>query len=212
MIKRYHDPIYAVIAEHGPQGVNQLAKLVELPVSTVQRYLTVQQTYFKKTIDKKWDLPENVNTDITDNTLLLAANSIDSTVQLIETQLKELLTQFTTVQMPLSTLKRGLEGYRPSVAGSSSKVTNKKLETMLNQVAKLPDFLKDKKKNIGNEYYELLINTRWLDMYLELGNKYVDSAIIAELADLMLGNTDKLGEDVLSTIQEYQIGTKVEPE
>lgn len=85
MIKKYHDPIFKLISEREEAlGVNEIAKGTELPLSTIQKYLSTQQSYFRKNEDRKWDLPEKVMSDITDSSLLLAVNVLENSILLMK--------------------------------------------------------------------------------------------------------------------------------
>lgn len=204
VIKKYHDPILREISDKGALGVNALAKLTDLPLSTVQKYLTTQQTYFRKTSDRKWDLPERVNTDITSNSLQRSASLLDNTLVLLQNQLEEMGNTLASLAPVTNMIKRALENNTLPVADNSSKLTNRKVKEMFDSVDKLPEVIKNKKKNISEELYEMLINTDWLSLWIDYGTNYVSTVIQDSLYDLLLGKTDELSEDALDTIKSYQ--------
>lgn len=201
MIEKYHNPIFALISEKGALGVNELAKATDFPLSTIQRYLTVQQTYFKKTQGRKWDLPERVNSDITDDSLNLAVNITEDSIKLIRAQLTDALNAVENALIPLSTVKRGIKHKPTPVA---PKVNSEKLQDILEAADKIPTIIKSKKENLTPEMYDTLMSTKWLDIYLDLGNKYVVDVITTELYDLLLGVKKEMDDEIFSVIKEYQ--------
>lgn len=54
--RNFTTEIREVLAHRGELGVNAIAKLIEQPVATVQRFLE-RQEYFIKTENRKWKLP-----------------------------------------------------------------------------------------------------------------------------------------------------------
>lgn len=205
MIKKYHDPIFNAITQAGEAlGVNTIAKETDLPLSTIQKYLSSQQHYFRKTTDRKWDLPEKVNADITSDSLVLAVNVLENSILLFQSQLAEVQNSVSNLLVPTNTLKTGIQNKVYPVANSSPKVESELLRIILEKVDKLPGIIKKKKDNFSDEYFKLLSNTNWLDLMLDMGNNYAKEVIEPALYDLVLGNTLELDEGVLTTIKEYQ--------
>lgn len=204
MIEKYHKPILALISKEGALGVNSIAKATDIPLSTVQRYLNLQQNYFRKNDERKWDLPERVNADITDTSLSLAVNVVENSILLIKTQLADVLNSVENALSPLNTVKRGIQNKPASVADTTPKVENELLESTLEQIDRLPSILKSKKENIPDELLKVLLNTKWLDLLLDYGRNYFKEVIEPDLYDLALGTSTELSEDTLSTIKGYQ--------
>lgn len=210
MTDKYHDQILTLISEKGPTGVNQLAKALEIPVSTMQRYLH-KQTFFRMNEDKKWDLPEKVIGDVKSTSLTLVTDVIETSIMLLKSQIAELEHSVDNVLSPLNTLKRGIKGFAPAagaVAGSSSKsdITNKHILDLDNDAQNLIKATKKYVQVCPQEYQELLINTDWYHLVTDLGYKYVKEYISPELGDLFLEQRDNLSEDTLEVIKEYQKG------
>lgn len=206
MIEKYHKPIFEVISREGALGVNAIAKATEIPLSTIQKYLDKQQTFFRKTEDRKWDLPENVNADITSQSLILTANILENTILLIQSQLGELQNTVANTLTPVNTLKRGVENKPLPVAETTYKAKNTKLSKILEAIDKLPSLIKSRKENVSEELLELLLNTEWLELFVDLGYNYISDVIEPDLYELLLGNKTDLSEDTLTTIKEYQKG------
>lgn len=204
MIERYHVPIYALISERGALGVNTIAKETGFPLSTVQKYLSAQQNYFRKTPDRKWDLPEKVNADITDSALVLTVSLIESTILLMQTQLAEVQSTLGNALTPLSTLKKGIENKPAPVADVPQLPKNEKLRKILEETDKLPEVIKSKKENLSEEMYKMLLNTNFLELILDMGDNYVGEVVTPELFDLLLGTKDELSDDVLNNLKDYQ--------
>lgn len=206
MIEKYHKPIFEVISRMGALGVNQIAKETDLPVSTIQAYLTKQQSYFKKNDDRKWDLPENVVSEITDNSLTLSLGVLENAILLIESQLREVVESFTNIIIPLNTLKKGLKDKPAPVADTIPKGASPKLRELMENVGRLPTIIKTKKSNLTPEQYDLLLNTEWLNLILDLGANYFRDEISPSLYELLLGSTAQIPEDILDVLNQYQIG------
>src|ERR1043165_198534 len=55
---KYYKPIEKLVQGKGPMGVNAIARELDLPTSSVQKWLD-RQRYFEKTSSRKWDLPSD---------------------------------------------------------------------------------------------------------------------------------------------------------
>jgi hypothetical protein len=205
MIEKYHEPIFKLISEKGALGVNQIAKETEIPLSTVQKYLSTQQSYFRKNEDRKWDLPEKVTSDISDSSLTLAVEVMENSIQLFKAQLEEMVQAAANVLTPINTIKRGISNKPAPVADKQPRVQNPKLAAILENVGRMPNLIKSKKSDLTDNYYQLLMNTDWLSMQLDLGDNYMKEVIVPGLSDLLLNQTEKLDEDTYTAIKDYQI-------
>ncbi|HEY0769776.1 MAG TPA: hypothetical protein VGD31_05535, partial [Sphingobacteriaceae bacterium] len=72
----HHDRVLELIKEKGPLGVNELAKALSVPVTTLQRQLH-NQSFFKLNNNKKWDLATNVANETVNESL----KDFDSVIQ-----------------------------------------------------------------------------------------------------------------------------------
>lgn len=202
MTDKYHDLIVAVLTEKGELGVNEIARDINTPVSTVQKYLE-RQTYFKKTERRKWDLPQNVTSDIKVDTVTLMIESVENAVKLQKAQLTEMLDSIQNTMIPLNALKRGINGLIAPVAEKELDFN----ETLIKLDKALKTTYLVFKQYVGKcpeEYRELLLNVDLYRLVVELGNKYLNGEFNTEITSLFLQQTDTLSEDVLKVLKEYQ--------
>jgi hypothetical protein len=203
---KYHDLILTIIGEKGALGVNQLARELNIPVSTMQRYLH-KQTYFRINENKKWDLPEKVAGDIKSTSLLLMAEIVENSVMLLKAQLDELDQSVENIRGPLETLKKGVKVANLSAAGAVADKSDIANEYMLYVDNEIQTLMKATKKYVQvcpEEYQTILLNVDWYHLVLDMGFKYVKEYISPELGDLFLEKTDNLSEDVIESLKEYQ--------
>lgn len=199
---KYYDGILAYITENGETGVNVLAKHLEVPLSTMQRYLE-KQTYFRKTVNRKWDLPTNVESDIKSNTMTLMVDSVENALKLVNAQMAEVQLSIQNALMPVSTLRRAVDTLNAPVAGNSANIypelaeLDKKLKT-LNEV------FKKYVSKVPEEYQELIKGADLPRLVVELGTKFFNSDFNAELTSLFLEQSTELSEDVIELLKEYQ--------
>ncbi len=199
---KYYDQVLAYVTENGETGVNVLAKALDIPLSTMQRYLE-RQTYFRKTINRKWDLPNNVDADIKSNTMTLMVEAVENALKLVSSQLAEIQSSTQNALMPVNTLKRAVINTMPSVADKSSEVDPQLLKLDKNTKDTYVVFKKYVDK-VPEEYQELI---KGLDLYkltIEMGTKFINSDFNAELSSLFLEKSDILSEDTIELLKEYQ--------
>lgn len=201
-LDKYYDEILQYITEHGETGVNILAKELNLPLSTMQRYLE-RQTYFRKTINRKWDLPDNVESDIKSNTMTLMIESVENAVKLLNSQLDEIQSNVQNALMPISTLKRAVNSLNTPVAGNSDEVTpimidtDKKIKTTYTVFKKYKD-------RIPEGYTELILNVDMHRLTVEMGTIFTNADFSTDISSLLLGQIDELPEDTIEILKEYQ--------
>lgn len=201
MIQKYHDPILTVINEKGASGVNVIAQLTGIPLSTVQKYLTTQQKYFRKTQDRKWDLPEKVTTDISNNSHTLVVTGIENSFLLFKSELDALINLVDNSLIQIEQLKRVVQNKPTPVAENT---INPRLKNLQEKMDNLPRIIKSKKENIPKELLEILLNTNWTDFTLDMGANYLNDVVEPALYSLIIGESDYLDEDLLNQIKEYQ--------
>jgi hypothetical protein len=202
---KLHDEILAYLTEHGETGVNVLAKEFDVPLSTMQKYLT-DQTYFKKTEKRKWDLPENVNADIKSDTMSLMVSSVENALLVIKSQLSDLQQSIDTSLIPVSTLKRGIDNLIAPVAGKSDNIHPKIVE--LDKNVKLMQAVF--KKYVGvcpQEYQELIKNIDLYGLIMEMGTKFLNSGFNEDITSLFLEQTTELSSESIELLKEYQKGS-----
>ena len=196
---RFYDEILKYITEYGETGVNVLARELNVPLSTMQRYLE-KQTYFRKTVNRKWDIPDNVEKDIKSNTATLMVESVETVIKLIESQVSELQLQLQAALMPINTLKRAVIATNPSVA---TKI-NPLFETVQEDANNVYEAIKGNKSNIPEEYLDLILNVDLVRIILKKGADYYKDTFISALSGLILKETDELPDEILELIEHCQ--------
>jgi len=204
MANNYHDMILAVITEQGELGVNEIARRIDVPLSTVQKYLE-RQTYFMKTERRKWDLPANVNADIKSDTMSLMVNSVENSLLILKSQLSEIQESVNNSLIPLSTLKRGISTVKTPVAGKSVNVHPKlvKLEEDANEIEEVFKKFKDK---LPDEYKDMILNVDMVWLSISKGTEYVKGEFSNQISSLLLEKGDNLSDDVINSLKLYQKG------
>lgn len=199
---KYYPDILRYITEHGETGVNVLAKELNVPLSTMQRYLE-RQRYFKKTVSRKWDLPTNVETDIKSNTMTLMVASVENALMLLDSQFSELQLSVQNALMPVNTLKRAVETINPPVADKPVN-NDPNITKLLNFANAMQKAIKQHKNNIPDEYRDLLLNLDITAMCVNMGMDYINSNQNADLTGVLLGERDILSEDTLKVLERHQ--------
>jgi hypothetical protein len=195
--------IIKVLSSKGALGVNALAREIDLNVSTLQKYLH-NQSYFRMNENKKWDLPERVTSDLRVNQLENLATITEASITLIRSNLEELLINVDNALSPIKTLKRDIARISPSVAQSVNVQIHPLFQDILDKLDQMPAILKSGKDRVNTEIYDILVNTDWHRLVIEMGSLYFTNTISGEIYNLILGETDSLSEDALTTIKEYQ--------
>lgn len=199
---KYHDDILTIITEKGEMGVNEIARAINVPLSTVQKYLE-RQTYFKKTERRKWDLPEHVNQDIKSDTLSLMVDSVENALKLLNAQMSEIQLSIQNSLIPVNTLKRAVNAAITPVAGKSVNVDKKliKLEEDAHDIEKVFKKFKDKLPEI---YKDLVLNVDMVWLSISKGTEYVKGNFTQEISALLVEQSNTLSDDVLDALKLYQ--------
>jgi hypothetical protein len=197
------DQITKVLSSKGALGVNALARETGINVSTLQKYL-ISQSYFRQNERKQWDLPERVTSDIRHNQLEMLATVAEGSIGLIRANVEELLINIDNALSPLKTLKRDIARIQLPVAQSVNVQIHPLFQDILDKLEQMPAILKSGKDKVNPEMYDILVNTDWHKLVLEMGSLYFSNTISGEIYNLILGETDILSEDALTTVKEYQ--------
>jgi hypothetical protein len=201
--EKYHDDLLDYISRNGATGVNELAKELNIPLSTMQRYLE-RQTYFKKTSNRKWDLPEKVIGDIKTSTLTLMVGGVENALKLLDAQMQEMQQQLRTAMMPIDTLRRGVENIKPPVAGTSNGDIDSRLYKLQEDMALVPKLIKTHIDKIPEEYHDILNNVDWILLYIEKGREFFAERVSSPIASLITSDTEQLPDDALVALERYQ--------
>lgn len=199
---KFYDDILGYITEHGETGVNVLAKEFNVPLSSMQRYLE-RQTYFRKTVNRKWDLPNNVDTDIKTNTMTLMVSSVETALLLLSSQLSEIQSSVQNALMPVSTLKRAVNTVLTPVADKTSNIDN---EVLLfdKSIKDTYAVFKQHVKVCPEEYQEIISNVDLYKLTIEMGTKFIAGDFNAEISSLFLEKSSILSDDIIDILKEYQ--------
>ena len=185
-------------------GVNQLSKELNIPLSTMQKYLDKDQTYFKKNNARKWVLPEmSANEDmsvVSSN----YSNVIDSQLLSMQALIETLMSQFRATLSLIDANK----GVSTSVAGIAPNIhpdilkldkNAKDMQTVFSKyVVKCPE-----------EYRELIKNLDLYRLMIEKGSIYMNGSFNVEITSLFLEKTVDLSNEVIEVLKNYQKEAKL---
>lgn len=201
---RFHADIRRLLEQNGAMGVNQLSKALNVPLSTMQKYLDKDQDYFKKNHSRKWVLPEKSASE--DMSLVSAnyANVISSQLVSMQALIDTLMSQFRATLSLMDANK----GTSPAVAGISPDINPQILQ--LDKKAKdMQTVFKRYVVKSPEEYQELL---KGLDLYrlmIEKGTIWMNSEFSTEITSLFLEQTVDLSDDIVEILKNYQKEAKV---
>lgn len=192
--------IARLIEINGAMGVNQLAKELNIPLSTLQKYLDKDQNYFKKNYTRKWELP-----DMSANTDMAAvadkySNVIESQLMTMNALIETLMAQFRATVSLIDANK----GSSPPVAGKVPDIDARVLKTDKT----IKDMYALFKKYIPvcpKEYQDLLKNLDLTRLTLELGNNYMFNEFNTAITPLFTEQETELSDDMLDLLSEYQL-------
>jgi|ERR1044072_8215942 hypothetical protein len=199
---KYHDAILAHITKHGATGVNALGNALNVPATTLQKYLT-NQNYFKKTDDRKWDLPNKVNSGVSVDTVTLMVESVEKSLMVIKAQMQEVTQNMDNALVPINTLKRGVSNLSTSVSDNAANIDENtamfiKISTELQGVF---DKYKDK---FPEDYRDILINFDIGKYLLNEGYLHLVKGIGGEITEVFSGHTDIFSDEALKMFNKYQ--------
>jgi hypothetical protein len=196
--------IAAILVEKGAMGVTALATELDVPVSSLQRYL-VGQKYFKQTDGRKWDTPERFQANTELNTLSKMANNAKAGLELTIAQHEDMLLRLTNTLDSINILMKGIEGFEePKAKSSSLPVADSRLADLDKGSKTLREAIKQNRKNIPAEYYELVLNYDSVDHLLTVGRDAARNFLDTELAPIILDGATELPEETIATLKEHQ--------
>lgn len=203
--EKYHDPILAVIKKNGPMGVNAIAKAIDMPLSSVQKYLD-RQDYFKKTSDRKWDVPENVTENlvaaIETNRLQLIAQSLNTQSLLVGNSVDLFVSSINDLLKQISNIIPALESYKAPVA--NDKTVSPLLLKLQETVSQIPLIIKKNKDKLSPDYLELLTGVNWLELVINKGSIYFEENVSTEIAELLTEQREELSDEIVEAISQYK--------
>lgn len=199
---RFYPDIKRLLEQNGAMGVNQLSKELNVPLSTLQKYLDKDQNYFKKNHARKWVLPEvavnNEMSVVSEN----YANIVDSQLMSMNALIDTLMSQFrATVTI--------IEANKPnstSVAGIAPDI-HPQLLKMDKSIKEMYVVFKKYLSKVPEEYRDLIKNVDLHRLSIEMGSKFINSNFNGEISALFLERSVDLSDEVLGALKEYQKGT-----
>jgi ribosome-associated translation inhibitor RaiA len=204
---KYYQPIHDFLTEKGEQGVNAIARYIDLPLASVQAYL-LRQTYFKKTETRKWDLPDRVNNKgIKTDTLAIMLNQVENAQLLAKAQLNDMYAELEKViddmTHPINTLKRGFKQTFTPVAAEKVDI-DQQLTDLDKDIKATYEVFKKYVGKCPEEYRDLIKNVDLYRLSIKVGTNYVNDEFTKEMTGLFLGKTTELSDNTLKMIEIYQ--------
>lgn len=203
---KYHLPIENLLKVNGSMGVNAIARELDMPTSSVQKWLE-RQRYFVKNEKRQWELPDTKNT---------------TTTRQINGELREVIdAQLLTIQRLHRTLADQLEAtvdfikdYEltpPQVIEKEKEATpvadvDPRLIQLQEDAKKLKEIFnkKDIKSNIPDEYKALLNGYDHVGLILKEGKDFATKFLEDEIFSLLSGRIAILSEETVDILKENQ--------
>lgn len=205
---KYHDDILQIITDKGPQGVTALAKELNAPSSSIQKYLEKQQNYFKRNVNRKWDLPENVdeehqNTLKTTQTAMLG-QSVASQANMLKEQIEVLLGISDTLAHQADILSNSVVNAKTAQPVAKAPELPKLIQDTLTSSEMLIKLVKQQMSNIPEVYQDMLTNVNWVRLLCNEGTKYFDNEVSPELSPILTGESTTFTDEIRDVLLEYQ--------
>lgn len=187
------DRISNLLAQKGALGVNAIATSLNYPVSTLQRWLTAQ-SYFKRTADRKWALPETVEDEINSKALSILLDTAMLGLKLQATIIEDLALKVNTSLQTLETLRSNVELMK-SVNPPVASPLDARFQMIIDGENKFKGAIKANKANISDpEFLKLLLNFDLVGYTLQYGSDSTDLFFEQNLAPVILGEVDPTEE------------------
>ncbi len=202
MSNGWHERLLELITENGAMGVNQLQKEMDIPLSTLQKYLDKQQTFFRKNSNRKWDLPENVaeaeQETVSDNAAIV-----------LESQITGITATFEMLKSQLNATTHLIASMKPPKASKTSVAnTSKVIDPRLLEIQRKADMnakaIKMHIDNVPEKYRELVMNMDSVAISLSADKSYIEEIVSREVVPLMTNNADSLSDEAVDVLSNYQ--------
>lgn len=202
--ERYYLPIESLLKANGSMGVNAIARELDVPVSTIQKWLE-RQRYFVKNEKRQWELP-----------------GTKSTVRQLNGEIREVInSQLVTIERLHRTLADQLEATVDFIKDYEIKQPQgTKLDEVDRPVADIDPRLiqlqedakklkeifnkKDIKSNIPEEYKALLNGYDHVGLVLKEGKDFTTKFLEDEIFSLLSGRISSLSEGTVGILKENQ--------
>lgn len=206
MTDKYKEEVEGLIKTNGAMGVNALSKAMDIPLSTIQKYMH-RQSYFRMNVQRKWDLPVNVATPETKGPISNFDTVIDSQLTGITSLYEMLLTQ---IKMTITILGAQKPAFAPVASSSDDKSDimsqmDSRMITMSQGAHKLRGMFKAQKSTIPEQYYDLLMNYDHIGLIIKEGGEYATKFLEDDVYPIASGSVDELDEETVQILKDNQI-------
>lgn len=207
---KYYNPIEGMLQKNGPMGVNAIARELDVPVSTIQKWLE-RQDYFVKNANRKWQLPEKSEqieqsksshglTGELDPVIEAQIRSISRLHEMLVTQLKntvDFITEYEIKGPPQVVI----EETEPPVADLDPRLIQ--LETDAKKLIEIFN-KRDIKANIPEEFRALLNGYDHIGLIIKEGKDFATKFLEDEIFSLLSGRISTLSEETVGILKENQ--------
>jgi len=196
---RLHADVRRLIEQNGAMGVNQLSKALDIPLSTMQKYMDKDQSYFKKNNVRKWVMPEesaNADMSVVSSNY---SNVIDSQLMSMQALINTLMSQFRATVSLIDANK----GTSQAVAGIMPDVHKSMIESD-KRIKNTYDVFKKYINVCPEEYRDLIKNLDLYRLTIEMGTIKLNEVFNPEITALFLEKSVDLSHDVIMMLKEYQ--------
>ena len=196
--------IAQILTVQGALGVNALAAELGVPSSSLQRYLSAQ-SYFKKNESKKWDLPENVESENTIQTVRLMIENAKTSIAVISSQIEGLGLRVQSQTETLELILKSLDSVSiPKPLPPVASPLDARFQVILDGESRFKGAIKAHKTNVRDpEFYKLLMGFDLVSYTLKYGTDSADLFFEQDLAPVILGENSP-SEETYSTLREHQ--------
>lgn len=202
--EKYYLPIEKALQTNGPMGVNELARVLDVPVSSVQNWLQ-RQNYFEKNSDRKWQLPGEKKT--TSNLAGELRAVIDEQVRAIRRLQEMLTTQLeNTVDFITDYEIKGPPQGNSEQTDAPVAAFDSRLVQLDSDAKKLQDIFnkRELKANTPEEYRELLNHYDHIGLIIKEGKDFTTKFLEDEIFSLLAGRITTLSEETIGILKENQ--------
>jgi hypothetical protein len=197
VLEEYREAVEQLILREGPQGVNALSRELNVPLSTMQKYMKTQR-YFIQNEQRRWDIPANIaqleiaKTQGNLNTVIdTQLAGIDSLFELLSSSIRSTVTLLKSQKAAPAAAK--VDSSLPPVVAKFCADTKEQERLTREHLKKIPE-----------EYRPLLLNLDTYQMFLTEGTKHVKKGFLNELSELILGERTELSTEIVELLEQYQ--------
>ncbi len=191
----YHNQVLEIIERRGAQGVTELAKLLNVPSTSLQRWLG-RQDFFVQMDNRKWNLPGAAVHGIFDKTETQFYGVLDSQINAVKATSELLFAQLDSVQTMMKAQKP-----KGSMAGLNM---DKRFGELQAKIGDLTRSFKGYLPDAPEEFRELIAKMDLVGIALTKGTEYTNEVFIPSITSLLLGKTSLLDKEAVILLEKYQ--------